>query len=200
MRGRDEVHYQHHLLTDDVDPQWKQVLGDCNVNVTYALSPQAKGKIERPYGWIQDRLVRTCARENVTQVKQAQIVLSREMHRYNYQQVHSTTQEIPYQRFQRALHQNLSLFHSFAVKPPFLSTKDIFCLRLDRKADAYRRISINNIFLKINKLNPYQTVNLRIYPLNSTYSEVRFWSNGILLDVQKLKNEIFKNLFTTVHF
>jgi len=29
--------------------KWRQVLFDCNVEVTYALSPQAKGKIERPY-------------------------------------------------------------------------------------------------------------------------------------------------------
>lgn len=200
VRGRDEIHYQHHVLTDQANPQWKQVLDDCNVNVTYALSPQAKGKIERPYGWIQDHLVRTCSRENVTTVSAAQVVLTKEMHRYNYQQVHSTTGEIPYQRFQRALQQNLSLFHSFAVKPPYLSTKDIFCLRLNRKADAYRRISINNVFLKVNKLNPYQPVNLRIYPLNASYSEVRFWSDGSLLDVQKLKNDIFKNLFSTVHF
>jgi len=52
VRGRDELHYQHHLLTDETDPQWKQVLMDCNVEVKYALSPQAKGKIERPYGWL----------------------------------------------------------------------------------------------------------------------------------------------------
>jgi len=200
VRGRDNVHYHHHLSTDEAAPQWKQVLDDCNVNVTYALSPQAKGKIERPYGWIQDHLVRTCARENVTDIKQAQVILSKEMYRYNYRQLHSTTGEIPYQRFQKALHQNLSLFHPFTVKPPYLSTRDIFCLRLDRKADAYRRISINNIFLKVNKLNPHQSVNLRIYPLNASYSEVRFWSNSTLLDVQKLKNEIFKNLFTTVLF
>ena len=28
------------------------VLSDLNVDVTYALSPQAKGKIERPYQWM----------------------------------------------------------------------------------------------------------------------------------------------------
>jgi hypothetical protein len=33
------------------------------VDVTYALSPQAKGKIERPYRWLQDRIVRICALE-----------------------------------------------------------------------------------------------------------------------------------------
>jgi hypothetical protein len=29
-------------FTDDINPQWKQVLEDCNIQVTYALSPQAK--------------------------------------------------------------------------------------------------------------------------------------------------------------
>ena len=49
----------------EVDTQWKMALNDLNDNVTYALSPQAKGKIERPYRWLQDRIVRTCAsREN----------------------------------------------------------------------------------------------------------------------------------------
>ena len=67
---------------------------------------------------------------------------------------------------------------------------------MGRTADAYRKISINNFNLKVNKLNPYETVNIRIYPLNATYSEVRFWANNTLLDIQKLKNDVFK----TVHF
>jgi hypothetical protein len=196
VRGRDELHYEHHLLTDEADPQWKQVLDDCNVEVKYALSPQAKGKIERPYRWLQDRLVRTCAREHVVDIKHGNRILDQEMNRYNYRQVHSTTGEIPYQRFQRAMKEKLSLFREFSIKPPFLSTKDIFCLRLNRTADAYRQISINNVHLKVNNLNSYEPVNLRVYPLNSTFSEVRFWANGILLDVQKLKNNTLK----TVHF
>jgi len=44
---RDSQWKKNVLQTDDVDPQWKQVLKDCGVGVTYALSPQAKGKIER---------------------------------------------------------------------------------------------------------------------------------------------------------
>ena len=52
-------------FTDDVDPQWKKVLIDCNISVIYALSPQAKGKVERPYRWLQDRIVRTAAREKI---------------------------------------------------------------------------------------------------------------------------------------
>ena len=52
---------------------------------------KAKGKIERPYGWLQDRLVRTCVREDVREIKDAQMVLNQEACRYNYRQVHSTT-------------------------------------------------------------------------------------------------------------
>jgi len=42
VQGRDSIWRKHHLLTDEATPQWKQVLEDCNVKVTYALSPQAK--------------------------------------------------------------------------------------------------------------------------------------------------------------
>jgi hypothetical protein len=196
VQGRDSLYRNHYTLTDEATPQWKQVLDDCQIKVTYALSPQAKGKIERPFGWLQDRLVRSLVREEVTDVRKAQRILNRELYRYNHQQVHSTTQEIPSLRFQRALKENQSLFRSFQVRPPWISPKDIFCLRVDRTIDAYRKISINNFRLKINGATPFQKVTLRIYPLTTTLSEVRFWSNNKLIDVQKLKN---KDLFP-MHF
>ncbi|HDS03287.1 MAG TPA: hypothetical protein ENN72_06205 [Firmicutes bacterium] len=187
VRGRDSVWRKHYLLTDDVNTQWKQVLDDCGVKVIYALSPQAKGKIERPYGWLQDRLVRTCARENVTDIKTAKQILGREVHRYNFKQVHSTTGEIPYLRFERALKEKKSLFRDFHVKPPFLSSKDIFCLRIQRTIDAYRKVSIGGFVMKVNG-TPHDSVELRIYPLNNSLSEVRFWCQGKLIDKQKVKN------------
>jgi len=126
----------HYQLTDEANPQWKQVLDDCRVKVTYALSPQAKGKVERPYRWIHDRLVRTCYRENVRDIKKGQLILKNLLQRYNYRIVHSTTGEIPYIRFQRALREKRSLFREFRIMPPFNSTKDIFCLRVERMVDS----------------------------------------------------------------
>ena len=196
VQGRDSLWRKHHKLTDEADPQWKQVLHDCGVKITYALSPQAKGKIERPYGWLQDRLIRTCARENITDIRHAQRVLNQEVYRYNNRQVHSTTQEIPYVRLQRAFNDNKSLFREFAVRPPYQSSKDIFCLRINRTINSYRKISLNNLELKVNGAVPGKTVNLRIYPLNNKVAEVRFWCNNKLIDVQKLKMSDLK----TVHF
>jgi len=195
VQGRDSFWRNHYLLTDEATPQWKQVLEDCNVKVTYALSPQAKGKIERPYGWLQDRLIRTCVREDVATIKPAQQILRHEIYRYNYRQVHSTTQEIPYFRFQRALKEKRSLFREFKIRPPFESPKDIFCLRLDRTVDSYRNISISNLQFKVHA-DPRKQINLRLYPLNDEIAEIRFWCEGKLINIQKVKISDLKG----VHF
>lgn len=113
VQGRDLIKNKAHKLTDEVTPQWKQVLNDCNVKVIYALSPQAKGKIEPPYQWLQDRLIRTCVRESVTDIKQGQEILNLEVRRYNYHQVHSTTMEVPYYRLKNALEENKSVLEYF---------------------------------------------------------------------------------------
>jgi hypothetical protein len=195
VRGRDSLWYQHHLQTDETTPQWKQVLEECNVKVIHSLSPQARGKIERPYGWLQDHLIRTCVREDIADIKPAQQILGHEVHQYNYHQVHSTTQEIPYLRFQRALKQRKSLFREFNIPPPFQSPKDIFCLRMDRIVDSYRQISISSLQFKVHA-DPMKRVNLRIHPLNDQISEIRFWCEGKLIDVQKVKTSELKG----VHF
>ena len=193
VRGRDSLWYKHHLLTDETTPQWKQVLEDCNVKVIHSLSPQARGKIERPYGWLQDHLIRTCVREDVTEIQQAQRILNQELRRYNHHQVHPTTQEIPYFRFQRALKERRSLFREFTIRPPFQSMKDIFCLRMDRTVDPYRKISLSNLQFKVHA-DPRKQVNLRIYPLNKDISEIRFWCEDKLIDVQRIKNSDLKGV------
>jgi len=189
VQGRDSFWRNHYKLTDEADPQWKQVLEDCRIKVTYALSPQAKGKIERPYRWIQDRLVRTCYRENVRVIPEGQLILNNLLQRYNFRIVHSTTGEIPYIRFQRALREKRSLFREFRIMPPFLSTKDIFCLRVERMVDSYRKVSINNLELKVPAAPLHEKIQLRIIPdKESGISEVRFWYRDNFLGSQKVKN------------
>jgi hypothetical protein len=189
VQGRDSFWRNHYQLTDEANPQWKQVLDDCRIKVIYASSPQAKGKIERPYRWIQDRLVRTCYRENIRDIKEAQLILNNLVQQYNYSIVHSTTGEIPYIRFQRAIREKRSLFREFTIRPPFKSTKDIFCLRVDRMVDSYRKVSINNLELKVPSAPLHERIQLRISPdRESGISEVRFWHEGELLGIQKVKN------------
>jgi len=197
VRGRDELHYKHHQFTDEARPQWTQILDECQVKPIFALSPQAKGKVERPYGWLQDHLVRLCYRENITTLAQGNHILGQEINAYNFKRVHSTIEEIPYLRYQRAARDKRNLFRPFRIPAPFQSTKDIFAIRIDRTVDAYRSVTINNQKIKFGNAPIHEKVQLRIHPDTTTgISEIRFWYKGNLLDVQKIKTV----LIDPVHF
>jgi hypothetical protein len=144
VQGRDSVWRKHVLQTDEADPQWRQVMRILGVDVAYALSPAAKGKIERPYRWLQDRIVRTCTIEKLSAIDDVRAVLKAELDRYNNHQVHSTTGEVPSIRFARTRKEGNSLFRPFALPKPYTSTKDVFCLREKRTVNGYRKISLSN--------------------------------------------------------
>ena len=87
-----------------------------------------------------------------------------------------TFREIHYVRFQRALREKSSLFREFTIRPPYKSTKDIFCLRIDRMMNSYRKISINNLELRVPLR---ERIQLRIIlDKESGLTEVRFWHKG----------------------
>jgi hypothetical protein len=178
VQNRDAVWRKHILVTDDIDPQWRQVMRLMGVDVTYALSPQAKGKIERPYRWLQDRIVRTCALEKLTSLEEVRGVLRDEVDRYNNHQVHSTTGEIPSLRFENARKAGTSLFRPFLLPKPFTSPKDIFCLRDMRMLNGYRRISLFNREIEVPHVPLHEDVELHMLPnLEKQIIEVRIWWN-----------------------
>lgn len=190
VEKRDTLWKKNVLQTDAVDPEWKRVLKECGTEVIYALSPQAKGKIERPYRWLQARVVRQCARDNITKFTDVRQVFRDEIDRYNNRQIHSTTKEIPTIRFERAVQNGQSMFRPFRVPEPFQSSKDIFCLRLNRTVDAYRTISVNNFKMKVPKVPPRQLVELRMIPDHENQIvEVRFWFKGALVGTQIVKEQ-----------
>jgi hypothetical protein len=178
VQNRDAVWRKHILVTDDIDPQWRQVMRLMGVDVTYALSAQAKGKIERPYRWLQDRIVRTCALEKITALEEVRSVLRDEVDRYNNHQVHSTTGEIPGLRFENARKAGTSLFRPFSLPMPFTSTKDVFCLRDTRMLNGYRRISLFNQEIDVPHVPLHEDVELHMIPnLDKQILEVRIWWN-----------------------
>jgi hypothetical protein len=82
--------------------------------------------MERPCGWWQDRIVRTCALEGFAELEDVQTVLREEVDRYNNYQVHSTTREMPSLRFNKAVAGGNILFRPFSPPKPYASPKDFF--------------------------------------------------------------------------
>jgi hypothetical protein len=115
VERRDSVWRKFETIEEHAVVQWKEILKDLSIEVVYALSPAAKGKVERPYQWLQDHLVRTCVREGITSIDQARQVLYEELHQYNYKRVHSTTGEIPVLRYEKAVEENRGLFRRFEI-------------------------------------------------------------------------------------
>jgi hypothetical protein len=124
--------------------------------------------------------------------------LREEVHRYNYLQVHSTTQEIPAVRFEKAKLENKSLFRPFALPKPYASIKDIFCLRHKRIADGYRKISISGHSVQIPGIEPREEVELHFVPDEANnLVEIRFWAHAQLVHSANLPLSALQNV---VHF
>ena len=78
----------------------------------------------------------------------------------------------------------ISLLDSFLPLNTILSYK----LKLS-STHSYRKISINNLELRVPKAPLHERIQLRIVPdKESGLSEVRFWHKGEFLGSQKVKN------------
>ena len=129
VQHRDGVWKRQVLGTYEADPQWHHLMRLLGVEVKYALPPQAKDKVERPFRRLQDHIVRTCALENVSSLKEVRAVLREDVHAHSHPRVHSTTHEAPAIRFDQAIERGLTLFRCFVLPRPYTSLDDVFCLR-----------------------------------------------------------------------
>lgn len=153
--------------------------------------------MERPYRWLQDRIVRTCAIEKLTTIDEVRDVLKDEVDRYNNHQVHSTTGQVPSIRFDRARKEGNSLFRPFVLPKPYSSAKDVFCLREKRMVNGYRKISLLNHEIRVPKVPLREEVEVHLIPDTSREGlEVRiWWGNQMIQSVTYPLKE-----FATVQF
>lgn len=194
VQKRDSIHRKFNATEEEAHVQWVEVLKDLGIEISYALSPQAKGKVERSYQWLQDHLVRTCVREGISKIEEAREVLYEEINRYNYKRVHSTTQEIPGIRFENAIKENKTFFRSPKIISPYETWDDIFCYRYTRTTNAYRKISWNNIELNAHT-NPRREVELRVsFDAKTKLVKVRIWDKNKLVGEYILKQEDVKKV------
>lgn len=185
-RDKFSIYTTYTKFTGDVDTQWSTLLKDLSTKPLFALSPEAKGKIERPYQWLQDHLVRTCVRYGIIDITKGQEILDAEVYRYNTKQVHTVTGEIPDIRFNKAIKEGKTLFRPFTPTHPY-TTRDIFSLREARTTDGYRSISLYGTKLKVPHVDPYRPIDIRMFPdIKTKTVEVRFWHEKIFLGSQTL--------------
>lgn len=189
VRHTDSIWQSPRVEAKDVLTQWRTI-EECGMNVIYAMSPQAKGKVERPYRWLQDRIVRKCAKEGIATINEARMVLKEEVDRYNNRQIHSTTGEIPKFRLERSRREGKSVFRSLELPNPYTSVKDVFCIKEKRIVNGYGRISFRKRQIQVPKHVPKGAeIQIHIYP-DSLKPEVRLWYKDSLIQVIVLHKEL----------
>lgn len=96
-------------------------------------------------------------------------------------------------RFERCQKNNVSLFRPFEIRKPYQSAQDIFCLRVKRMVNGYRKISIGGMEMRIPSAPLHDYVEVRISHDSDGTSVLRIWHDNTLLETRTVKTENLKN-------
>jgi len=85
LSSRKKASLAEQLAGKEPKSQFERVLGELGIELILAHSPQAKGRIERLFETLQDRLVKALREANTNSMEKANGVLKRFLHKYNQQ-------------------------------------------------------------------------------------------------------------------
>ena len=175
--GADSNWRKHVLETDDVDPQWRQVMRLLGLmsSMLYRLKP--KGKLNAPIGgckivsfapvpWNTSPPLTMGA----PSCKDVQLnVLQQPPGSFHHGRD-------PSLRFANARTAGSNLFRPFSLPKPYASLKDVFCLRETRVVNGYRRVSLFNHEIEVPNVPLREEVEIHLTPnAAKQVMDVRIW-------------------------
>jgi hypothetical protein len=147
----------------DLHTQFSRALSsvDITLKLTAKAHPQAKGKVEKRFDYLQRRIPYLCERYRIQNLSQAnRKVLPEVVHHFNDCHIHAETQEIPNRRWHKAIEDR----RTFLRPAPSSGKLDIFFgLHYSRYVRNDGTISFSGQFWDVPKapLRRYVTVVLR---------------------------------------
>jgi len=112
---------------------FKTILDKLGIKLIQANSPQAKGRVERLFGTLQDRLVKVLREANVQTLEEANWILQAYLPKHNRRFMKKSVQE----------------GSAFVPWPPELAPDELFCFRYFRKVRNDNTISFSKVVLQI---------------------------------------------------
>jgi len=160
--------------------QFTRACEELGINVIYANSPPAKGKIEILFGTLQDRLVAELRHHGITQMTTANQYFMRNF-LPTYRRQFTVQAEIKVPQYRRL--------------PEGINLKEIFCLKDFRQVKNDHTINYNGKLYKVIWPEKFsisrQNIEIRIYQDHSTQA----YFGGRPVELQELKKEV-KNPFS----
>ncbi len=111
--------------------QVERALGEVGSQIVYAHTPEAKGRVERLFKTLQDRLIPELRLKGITTMKEANYFLETTYLQYRHNQ-----------KYMVRAHNPLSAYKSLAGK---IDLSDVFCLKEFRVVGRDHTVSINGV-------------------------------------------------------
>jgi hypothetical protein len=160
--GMYQLYRMQHGEVEESLSQWKRALQELGIECIHArpYQPQGKGKIERIFRFMQDRLVNELVDANVRTIYQANKYLQKWVKWYNTCYMHSETKCIPQERFDKN--------NCFRKLPLEVDLNEVFCLKHERLVKSDNTFEFEGKTYQI-KANEYRAsyakakVSVRVY-------------------------------------
>lgn len=123
------IHYTRRISEEEGKVQFKRALNSLDITVLYAQDAKSKGKIEKSFDYFQRRLPLECEKYNVKTVDEAMKIMADLVHFYDTKRVHMETDEIPLERWNRALKDGRSKLRPL---PEGIDLDAVFSLHFER--------------------------------------------------------------------
>lgn len=145
-RVNESLYFDYQQQPADVDTQIHQALRELGIVLlpTHRKSPWEKGKVERFFGFLQQRLPIEFQRHNITTLGPANQYLDKWLKKHSSQWVHHTTGIIPDQRFKNSC---------FRPLPKDFDLNPVFCLREKRKVKKDNTFSYQGTTFQLTNFN-----------------------------------------------
>jgi hypothetical protein len=147
--GSSCIHYTRRISEEEGKIQFKRVLNAVDIAVLYAEDAQSKGKIEKRFDYFQRRLPFECERYKVKTVGEAMKILTDLVDFYNHRRVHLETEEIPYERWKRAIREKRTKLRPL---PKNQDLDALFSLHFPRAVYSDGTIKFQGKIYKIHQL------------------------------------------------
>ena len=163
----------NHKNSNHKKTQFTRAMKDLNIDIIFANSPQAKGRVERANGTLQDRLVKELRLQNITTIDQANQFLPSFIEAFNKRFGKTPTSPIDAHRL---LNQNEDL-------------NKTLCFKTKRKISKNLEVSYDNVIYQIDA--PLQINRLRgslVTLIKTLNEEIYFEYKGRYLNYKKFQD------------
>lgn len=163
---------------EEFEVQFVRVCESLMIKPIYARSPEAKGKVERIFQYLQDRICRRAAKIGAKTMDKMKEILQQEVEYYNHHHVHETTKEIPSNRMNRSIQNGTCMSRKWEKEG---NAHDIFCLQVSRVTNKLQQITYEGEKITVPNTIGGQKVIVKIRT-DEKFSHLRiFNSTGIVL-------------------